>query len=87
MHGGPVQLQQGQVVVVGLVVVVLVQVDPLNPRHLLRGAAAAQQEFTQVDSPRRGGVEAAGGGGGSVKDKYEDKSGELFQFETSEELM
>lgn len=58
--GGPVQLQQGQVVVVGVIVVVLMEVDALNSRHLFGRAAAVQQEFTQVDGPHRGRVETAG---------------------------
>lgn len=49
--GGTVQLQEGQVIVVGLVVVILVKVDLLNSRHLLCGAAAAEEELTQVDCP------------------------------------
>lgn len=60
--GGPVQLQQGQVIVVGLIVVVLVKVDPLNSRHFFSGAAAAEQEFSQIDRPHRGGVETGGRG-------------------------
>lgn len=52
-HGGrPVQLQQCQVVVVGFVIVVLMKMDPLNPRHLLRAAAPAEQEFAKVDRPQ-----------------------------------
>lgn len=58
--GGPVQLQQGQVVVVGVIVIVLMKVDALNSCHLFSRAAAVQQEFTQIDSPRRGRVETAG---------------------------
>lgn len=59
--GGPVQLQQGQVVVVGLVVVIRVEVDPPDPGHLLRGAAGGEQQLAQVDGPQRGRVEAVGG--------------------------
>lgn len=59
--GGPVQLEQSQVVVVAVVVVVLVQVDALHPRHLLGGAAAVQKQLPQVDRPHGRGVETAGG--------------------------
>lgn len=61
-RGGPLQLQQRQVIVVGLGVVVLVQVDPLDPDRLLRwatGTPGAQQQLAQVHGPQRGGVQAA----------------------------
>lgn len=63
-RGRPVQLQQGQVIVMGLVIVVLVKVDLLNSRHFFCRAAGVEQEFTQVDRPHRGGIEAAQIGGG-----------------------
>lgn len=49
--GGPVQLEQGQVVVVRLIIIVVVKMDPLNSCHLLCGAAAVEEEFTQVHRP------------------------------------
>lgn len=57
--GGPIELQQGQVVVARLLIVVLVNVDPLDSSHLLRGAAAAQEELPQVGGPQRGRVQTA----------------------------
>lgn len=49
--GGPVQLEQGQVVVVGLIVIVMMKMDALDPRHLLCRAAAVDQKFAKVDCP------------------------------------
>lgn len=60
-HGGrPVQLKQRQVIVMGFVIVVLMKNDPLNSRHLLCGAAAAEEEFAKVDCPQRWGIKTAG---------------------------
>lgn len=49
--GGPVQLEQSQVIVVGVIVVVLVKVDSLDASHLLGGAAGVQKHLSQVDRP------------------------------------
>lgn len=49
--GGLVQLEQGQVVVVGLIVIVMMKMDALDPRHLLCRAAAVDQKFAKVDCP------------------------------------
>lgn len=54
-----VKLKQGQVIVLGLIVIILVKMNVLHSSHFLCGAATVQEQFTQVDRPHGGGVEAA----------------------------